>query len=99
MSLFLSRIDAEQNHIGTLHRVLPETASRARLGIRQLLRLWHARHRHRHELMQMSARDSKDADVPRDLVEHEARKWPWQKWNSQWQGLDEVLLRKIADRR
>jgi len=41
----------------------------------------------------------KDAGIPRDLVEHEARKWPWQKWNSQWQELDEALLRKIADRR
>ena len=99
MSLFLSRIDAEQNHTGRLHHVLTETPPRARLGIRQLLRLWHARHRHRQELMQMSARDLKDAGVPRDLVEHEARKWPWQKWNSQWQELDEVLLRKIADRR
>jgi uncharacterized protein YjiS (DUF1127 family) len=63
------------------------------------LRLWRARHRHRQELMQMSARDLKDAGVPRDLVEHEVRKWPWQKWNSQWQELDEVLLRKIAGRR
>ena len=76
-----------------------ETRPGARLDILQLLRLWRARHRHRQELMQMSARDLKDAGVPRDLVEHEARKWPWQKWNSQWQELDEVLLRGTAGRR
>jgi hypothetical protein len=49
--------------------------------------------------MQFSARDLKDAGIPRDLVEHEACKWPWQKWNSQWEGLDEVLLCRISDRR
>jgi uncharacterized protein YjiS (DUF1127 family) len=99
MSLFPPRIDAQEIHTGTLSRTLPETRPRARLGILQLLRLWRARHHHRQELMQMSARDLKDAGVPRDLGEHEARKWPWQKWNSQWQGLDEVPLLKIADRR
>ena len=75
-------------HTGTPSRALPETRPRARLGVLQLLRLWRARRRHRQELMQMSARDLKDARVPRDLVEHEARKRPWQKWNSQWQELD-----------
>jgi uncharacterized protein YjiS (DUF1127 family) len=99
MSLFLPRIDAHANHTGTLNHVLPETRPTARLDILQLLRLWRERHRHRQELMQMSARDLKDAGVPRDLVEHEARKWPWQKWNSQWHGLDDVLLRRISDRR
>jgi len=99
MSLFVSRIDAQKNHTRTLSHALPETRPRARLGILQVLRLWRARHRHRQELVQMSTRDLRDAGVPRDLVEHEARKWPWQKWNSQWHGLDEVLLRRIADRR
>jgi uncharacterized protein YjiS (DUF1127 family) len=99
MSLFLPRIDAQEIRTGTLSRALPETRPRARLGILQLLRLWSARHRHRQELMQMSARDLKDARVPRDLVEHEVRKWPWQKWNSRWQELDEVLLRSIRCRR
>jgi uncharacterized protein YjiS (DUF1127 family) len=69
------------------------------LSILQLLPLWGARHRHRQELSQISARDLTDAGIPRDLVGHEARKWPWQSWNSQWQELDEVLLRKIAGRR
>jgi uncharacterized protein YjiS (DUF1127 family) len=99
MSLFLPRIDAQENHDGPFNEILPKTRQGARLDILQLLRLWRARHRHRQELMQMSARDLKDAGVPRDLVEHEARKWPWQKWNSQWQELDEVLLRRIAGRR
>ena len=99
MSLLLPRIGAHENHNGTLNRVPSETRPAARLDILQLLSLWRERHRHRQELMQMSARDLKDAGVPRDLVEHEARKWPWQKWNSQWQGLDEVLLRRISDRR
>ena len=98
MSVFLPKIDEQQGHTGPLNHVLLEARPQARLGILELLRLWRARHRHRQELMQMSARDLKDAGVPRDLVEHEARKWPWQSWNSQWQGLDEVLLRKIAGR-
>jgi hypothetical protein len=46
--------------------------------------------------MQMTARDLKDAGVPRYLIEHEARKWPWRKWNSQWRELDQVLLRRIT---
>ena len=99
MSLFLPRIDAQENHTGPLNQILPEIRPGARLGIVRLVRLWCARHRHRQELMQMSARDLKDARVPRDLVEHEARKWPWQQWNSQWQELDEILLRKIRGRR
>ena len=99
MSLVLPRIDAQENHTGTRNHIVPRTRPRARLNMLRQLRLWRARHRHRQELMQMSARDLKDAGVPRDLVEHEVRKWPWQKWNSQWQELDEVLLRKIAGRR
>jgi uncharacterized protein YjiS (DUF1127 family) len=99
MSLLLTRIATTENHTETLNRVLSETRPRARLGVLQLLRLWRARHRHRQELMQMSARDLKDAGVPRDLVEHEARKWPWQKWNPQWHELDEALLRTIAGQR
>jgi uncharacterized protein YjiS (DUF1127 family) len=99
MSLFLPRIGAQEKHTGTLNSVLPKTRPGARLHLLQVLRLWRARHRHRQELMQMSAPDLKDAGIPRDLVEHEARKWPWQKWNSQWEELDEVLLRRIADRR
>ena len=99
MSLFLPRIDVHENYTETLNRVLPETRPASRLDILQLLRLWRERHRHRQELMQMSARDLKDAGVPRDLVEHEARKWPWQKWNPQWHELDEALLRTIAGQR
>jgi uncharacterized protein YjiS (DUF1127 family) len=99
MLLLLPRIVAHENHNGTLNRVPSETRPAARLDILQLLRLWRERHRHRQELMQLSARDLKDAGIPRDLVEHEACKWPWQSWNSQWQGLDEVLIRRISDRR
>ena len=99
MSILLPRIDEQQGHTGPLNRVLLEARLQARLGILELLRLWRARHRHRQELMQMSGRDLKDAGVPRDLVEHEARKCPWQQWNSQWQELDEILLRKIRGRR
>jgi uncharacterized protein YjiS (DUF1127 family) len=98
MSLYLPRIHAQESHTGTLDQVLPETQPRARLDILQLLRLWRGRHRHRQELTQMSARDLKDAGVPRDLVEHEASKWPWQRWNSQWRELDEILLRSLASR-
>ena len=97
MSLVQPRIDAQESHTATINQVLPKTWPRARLNILLLLRLWRARHRHRQELMQMSARDLRDAGLPRDLVEHEARKWPWQEWNSQWQELDEVLLRRIAN--
>ena len=99
MSLFLPGIGAQENHTGPLNRVLPETRPGGRLGVLQVLLLWRARHRHRQELMQMSARDLKDAGLSRDLVEHEVRKWPWQQWNPQWQELDEVLLRKIVGQR
>ena len=70
MSLFLPRIDAQEIHTGTRSRALPATRPRARLGILQLLRLWRARHRHRQELMQMSARDLNPESPCR------ARQWP-----------------------
>jgi len=47
----------------------------------------------------MSDRDLKDARVAPDLVAHEVRKWPWQKWHPQWQEMDEVLLHALAARR
>jgi hypothetical protein len=47
MSLFLPRIDAQENHDGPFNEILPKTRQGARLDILQLLRLWRARHRHR----------------------------------------------------
>ena len=71
------------------------------LGFRAALtmQLWSARHHRRQELAMMSDRDLKDARVAPDLVVHEVRKWPWQKWHPQWQEMDEVLLRALAARR
>ena len=63
------------------------------------MQLWSARHHRRQELAMMSDRDLKDARVALDLVAHEVRKWPWQKWHPQWQEMDEVLLRALAARR
>jgi len=73
----------------------------ADLGFRAALtmQLWSARHHRRQELAMMSDRDLKDARVAPDLVAHEVRKWPWQKWHPQWQEMDEVLLRALAARR
>jgi uncharacterized protein YjiS (DUF1127 family) len=71
-------------------------ATGTRPGVRpnifRLLRLWRARHRHRRELAMMSARDCRDARIARDLAAYEAGRWPWQKWNPEWQELDAVLL-------
>ena len=71
------------------------------LGFRAALtmQLWSVRHHRRQELAIMSDRDLKDARVTPDLVAHEVRKWPWQKWHPQWQEMDEVLLRTLAARR
>jgi uncharacterized protein YjiS (DUF1127 family) len=68
------------------------------MKLSQLLRLWRARHRHRHELAMMSGGDLKNARLSTDLVAHEIRKWPWQPFNSQWPGLDAALLRGIEAR-
>jgi uncharacterized protein YjiS (DUF1127 family) len=64
----------------------------------QLLRLWRARHRHRHELAIMFGGDLKDARLSNDLIAYEIRKWPWQPFNSQWPSLDAALLRGIEAR-
>jgi len=71
------------------------------LGFRAALtmQLWSVRHHRRQELAILSDRDLKDARVTPDLVAHEVRKWPWQKWHPQWQEMDEVLLRTLAARR
>jgi hypothetical protein len=42
----------------------------------------------------MSDRDLKDTGVPRDLVAHEARKWPWQSWHPQLHAFEEAAQRR-----
>ena len=92
------KIDRSRNLAG---RIGHRRQRLADLGFRVALtmQLWSARHHHRQELAMMSDRDLKDARVARDLVAHEVRKWPWQKWHPQWQEMDEVLLRALAARR
>jgi uncharacterized protein YjiS (DUF1127 family) len=68
------------------------------MSLPELLRLWRARHHHRQELTTMSAGDLKDARASSDLVAREIRKWPWQPFPKQWEGLDAALLRGIKAR-
>jgi uncharacterized protein YjiS (DUF1127 family) len=62
----------------------------------QMLRLWRDRHRRRQELAMMSEADLRDTGVPRDLVAHEACKWPWQAWHPQLQAFEEVARRALG---
>jgi uncharacterized protein YjiS (DUF1127 family) len=66
------------------------------LRISTRLRLWCERNRQRQELVMLIDPELRDIGVPRDLVMHEARKWPWQRWHPQLQGFDEAILRRIA---
>ena len=68
------------------------------LTISQTLRLWCARHRHRHELAMLSDRDMKDLRLSHDLATHELRKWPWQKFHPRWREMDDVLRRGLVVR-
>jgi uncharacterized protein YjiS (DUF1127 family) len=68
------------------------------MELRHLLRLWRARHRHRHELAILSGGDLRDARLSTDLVAQEICKWPWQPFSPQWPGLDAALLRGIEAR-
>jgi uncharacterized protein YjiS (DUF1127 family) len=84
-------------HLGMADR-LAKTARRAGIysAIVQTLRLWRDRHRRRQELAMMSDGDLRDIRVPRDLVAHEARKWPWQAWHPQLQAFEEVARRTLG---
>ena len=55
----------------------------------QMLGLWRERHRRRQELATLSDRDLRDTGETRDLVAHEASKWPWQAWHPQLQAFEE----------
>ena len=92
------KIDRSRNLAGRVGHWRQRPAD---LGFRVALtvQLWSARHHRRQELAMMSDRDLKDACVAPDLVAHEVRKWPWQKWHPQWQEMDDVLLRALAARR
>jgi uncharacterized protein YjiS (DUF1127 family) len=61
----------------------------------RMLRLWCDRHRHRRELAMLL--DLRDTGVSRDLVAHEARKWPWQDWHPQLRGFEEAARRRTSD--
>jgi uncharacterized protein YjiS (DUF1127 family) len=60
----------------------------------QTLRLWRERHRRRWELAMLSDDALKDTGVPRDLIAHEARKWPWQAWHPQLRAFEEAARRQ-----
>jgi hypothetical protein len=59
-----------------------------------MLRLWRDRHRRRQELAMLLDGDLKDIGVAREMVAHEARKWPWQPWHPQLHGLEEEAQRR-----
>jgi uncharacterized protein YjiS (DUF1127 family) len=65
----------------------------------QTLRLWRERHRQRQELAMMCENDLKDTGVARDLVAHEARKWPWQAWHPQLRAFEEAARRRTLAQR
>jgi uncharacterized protein YjiS (DUF1127 family) len=69
------------------------------IGAVKLLRLWRERHRQRQELVMLSMRDLRDTGVARELVEHEARKWPWQSWHPQLSALEEAARRRSLGQR
>jgi uncharacterized protein YjiS (DUF1127 family) len=47
------------------------------------LQLWRERQRQRRELVRLCDLGLRDTGLSRDLIAHEARKWPWQKWHPQ----------------
>jgi uncharacterized protein YjiS (DUF1127 family) len=47
------------------------------------LQLWRGRQRQRRELVLLYDLGLRDTGLSRDLIAHEARKWPWQKWHPQ----------------
>jgi uncharacterized protein YjiS (DUF1127 family) len=53
----------------------------ASVATARMLRLWRDRHRRRQELAMLLDGDLKDIGVAREMVAHEARKWPWQPWH------------------
>lgn len=75
-------------------RVETDKRSGIYIAIVQMLRLWQDRHRRRRELAMISDGDLRDTGVPRDLVAHEARKWPWQAWHPQLQAFEEEARRR-----
>ena len=73
--------------------------SGAYVAIVQMLGLWRERHRRRQELAMLSDRDLRDTGVTRDLVAHEAAKWPWQAWHPQLRAFDEAARRRTLGQR
>jgi uncharacterized protein YjiS (DUF1127 family) len=73
--------------------------SGAYVAIVQMLGLWRERHRRRQELAMLSDRDLRDTGVTRDLVAHEAGKWPWQAWHPQLRAFDEAARRRTLGQR
>ena len=69
------------------------------VAIVQMLGLWRERHRRRQELAMLSDRDLRDTGVTRDLVTHEAGKWPWQAWHPQLRAFEEAARRRTLDQR
>jgi uncharacterized protein YjiS (DUF1127 family) len=86
------------------HRGVANRRSKAerRFGVYaivQMVRLWRDRHRQRLELAMLPGGDLRDTGVSRDLVAHEARKWPWQAWHPQLQAFEDAARRRTLGRR
>ena len=81
-------------HYGAAKRRVHDGWSGAYVALVQMLGLWRERHRRRQELAMLSDRDLRDTGVTRDLVAHEASKWPWQAWHPQLQAFEEEARRR-----
>ena len=73
--------------------------SGAYVAIVKMLGLWRERHRQRQELAMLSDRDLRDTGVTRDLVAHEAGKWPWQAWHPQLRAFEEAARHRTLGQR
>jgi uncharacterized protein YjiS (DUF1127 family) len=76
------------NRVSAGVRGSAQTPPRLCAGLSAMLRLWRQRQRQRCELVLLCDLGLQDTGLSRDLIAHEARKWPWQKWHPQLQQFD-----------
>jgi uncharacterized protein YjiS (DUF1127 family) len=92
-------LSTTRRYVTLSRRTTAQRRSSVYAVIVQTLRLWRERHRQRQELAMMCENDLKDTGVARDLVAHEARKWPWQAWHPQLRAFEEAARRRTLAQR